>query len=69
MKKLLEDSHVDLEKDPTSGQFVPKIDGNILERFKVLPEGQSLVASSRNPQIAFPQGLSRATLKLTEEPS
>jgi DNA mismatch repair protein MutL len=50
-----EDSHVDVEQDPISGQFVPKIDGNIMERFKLLPEGQSLGASSRNPQIAFPQ--------------
>ena len=39
-----EDSHVDVEQDPISGQFVPKIDGNIMQRFKLLPEGQSPVS-------------------------
>ena len=55
--KTPEGSHVDVEKDPISGQFVPKIDGDIMERFKVLPEGQSLDTSPRNPQIAFPKEL------------
>ena len=54
-EKNIKESQIDLEKDLTSGQFVPKIDENVLKQLKVLPEGQSLVASSRNPEIVFSQ--------------
>ncbi|MBT7650981.1 MAG: hypothetical protein HN553_08405, partial [Opitutae bacterium] len=64
-----EDSHVDVEQDPISGQFVPKIDGNIMQRFKLLPEGQSLGASSHNSQIAFPQEQIEQSINTSNIPS